>query len=43
MRRGRICREYKHGKAEESDILREAIGEVSNGSTCSADQVASAM
>jgi len=40
MRRGRICREYKRGEPEESDILREAIGEVSNGSARGADQVA---
>jgi ribose transport system ATP-binding protein len=40
MRRGRICREYKRGEPEESDILREAIGAVSNGNARGADQVA---
>jgi len=29
MRRGRVCREYRRGEPTESDILREAIGEVS--------------
>lgn len=28
MRRGQICREFKHGEPTEADILREAIGEV---------------
>jgi ribose transport system ATP-binding protein len=28
MRRGAICREFQRGEATESDILREAIGEV---------------
>jgi hypothetical protein len=40
MRRGRICREYKRGEPEESDILHEAIGEVSIGKARGADQVA---
>jgi ABC-type sugar transport system ATPase subunit len=40
MRRGRICGEYKRGKPDESDILREVIGEVTNGNACGAGQVA---
>jgi ABC-type sugar transport system ATPase subunit len=28
MRRGRICKEYQRGEPQETDILREAIGEV---------------
>ena len=28
MRRGRICKEFKRGEPQETDILREAIGEV---------------
>ena len=28
MRRGAVCREFRRGEATESDILREAIGEV---------------
>jgi ribose transport system ATP-binding protein len=31
MRRGRICKEYRRGEPTETDILREAIGEVKDG------------
>jgi ribose transport system ATP-binding protein len=30
MRRGQVCKEYQRGEPTEADILREAIGEVSN-------------
>jgi ABC-type sugar transport system ATPase subunit len=30
LRRGRICKEYQRGEPTETDILREAIGEVKN-------------
>jgi ABC-type sugar transport system ATPase subunit len=33
MRRGEICREYQRGEPTESDILREAIGQVDQGQT----------
>jgi ribose transport system ATP-binding protein len=31
MRRGSICKEYKRGEPQETDILREAIGQVDGG------------
>ena len=31
MRRGSICKEYKRGEPQETDILREAIGQVDEG------------
>jgi ribose transport system ATP-binding protein len=33
MRRGIICREYKRGEPQETDILREAIGQVDGAKT----------
>lgn len=43
MRRGRICKEYKRGEPKESDILREAIGQVCDGNARGTDRVASAV
>jgi ribose transport system ATP-binding protein len=33
MRRGSICREFQRGEPTESDILREAIGQINGGET----------
>lgn len=33
MRRGAIVRDFKRGEANEQDLLREAIGEVTNMAT----------
>jgi ribose transport system ATP-binding protein len=33
MRRGSICREFQRGEPTESDILREAIGQIDGGET----------
>ncbi len=33
MRRGSICREYKRGEPQETDILREAIGQMDGAKT----------
>jgi ABC-type sugar transport system ATPase subunit len=30
MRRGTICKEYRRGEPQETDILREAIGQVNS-------------
>ncbi|MGA3056934.1 MAG: hypothetical protein ABSE70_02680 [Candidatus Limnocylindrales bacterium] len=31
LRRGAVCREFQRGEATESDVLREAIGEMVMG------------
>ena len=37
MRRGSICKEFQRGEPNESDILREAIGEVSGAEAAGSD------